>query len=120
MVKFQATLHQKLWNVMKNSWYLVKKFGITNTKVHIRQSILKDPYPIYNSCYACEYDVQMSKFKNEQHRCKYCPIYIERCGSICSLLFQMSLAISDNDRFKFERMCLEMANASVKSEVEYE
>lgn len=120
MVKFQSTLHQKLWRAMKNSWYLVKKFGLTDTKIHIRQSILNDPFPIFNSCYACEYDVQMAESKGEKHMCKYCPIYIERCNSVCSTLFQMSLAISDNDRHKYEQLCLEMANAPVKSGVEYE
>lgn len=119
-VIFQATLHQKLWRVMKSSWYLVKKFGITDTKIYIRQSILNDPFPIFNSCYACEYDVQMAKSKGENHMCKYCPIYIERCDSICSVLFQMSLATHNNDRLKYERLCLEMATAPIKSDVQYE
>lgn len=102
MVKFQSTLHQKLWTAMKNSWYLVKKFGLTDTKIHIRQSILNDPSPIFNSCYACEYDVQMAESKGEKHMCKYCPIYIERCKQFkwfykyVKLFIKSSLRLSPN------------------------
>lgn len=105
---------------MKDSWYLVKKFGITDTKIHIRQSILNDPYPIFNSCYACEYDVQMAESKGESHMCKYCPISIDRCDTVCSALFQMSLAINANNRKLYERMCIDMAEAPVKPFVECE
>lgn len=117
MIKFQHTYHQKLWETMRGSWYLVKKFGITDTKNYIRQFILKDPFPIFNSCYACEYDVQISESKGEQHSCKYCPIRIDRCDSICSVLFQMSLAIQNNDPATYELLCTEMAKASVKPNV---
>lgn len=105
---------------MKNSWYLVKKFGITDTKIHLRQAILHDPYPILNSCYACEYDRQIAESKGEDHMCKYCPISVDRCDSICSVLFQMSLAIAENNRHKYEQMCMEMKDAPIKLGVEYE
>lgn len=116
-VKFQATKHQKLWKAMRNSWYLVKKFGITDTKIYLRRSLLNDTTDIFNSCYACEYDVTVATQRNERHLCKYCPIYIDRCDTICSVLFQLSLAINDNNRLMYERMCIEMADAPIKANI---
>ena len=119
-IKFQATKHQKLWKAMRNSWYLVKKFGITDTKIYLRRSILQDYTDIFNSCYACEYDLQVAKSKKEHHSCKYCPIHITRCGNVHSTLFQMSVAIQSDNPELYKRMCLDMANSPVKLRVEFE
>lgn len=120
MIKFQLTKHRKLWIAMANSWYLVRKFGITDTKIYLRHSLLQDHTDILNSCYACEYDLQVAKSKSENHSCKYCPIHIDRCDNVHSTLFQMSIAIHSDNPELYKRMCLDMANATVRLSVKWE
>lgn len=120
IMKFQATKHHQLWMAMKNSWHLVQRFGLTDTKIHIRRSLLNDTEDILNSCYACEYDHQVATQRGEQHRCRYCPIYVDRCDVLCSVLFQMTLAIKNKDEHQYQRLCVEMANAPMKLNVDWE
>ena len=119
-IKFQATKHQKLWKAMRNSWYLVKKFGTTDTKLYLCRSLLNDKTDLFNACYACEYDRQIAKSKGEKPICKYCPIIMENCRSDNSILFQLSLVINEGNRFAYEKLCTEMANAPIKSTVKYD
>ena len=120
MITFQATKHQQLWTAMKSEWHLVRKFGITNTKLYLLHSVLHDPDDIFNSCYACDYDAKVAKQRDEPYACKYCPIYVPYYNNICSLLHQLSSAVKENDRDTYEQLCKRMATANIKPNIQCE
>lgn len=105
---------------MENNYHLARRFGLTAAKNYIRRSALHDTEDIYNSCYACEYVFQVVLQKSETFSCKYCPVCMERCSSVHSILYCMSSALQKDDELTYQLSCREMADVTVKANVDWE
>lgn len=117
---FREYHHRKLWGLIKESWELVRKFGLMDTKIFLRRSYLGDEREIPNSCYACEYAYEKQVELGTNFRCKYCPIEIEPCTNFDSIHSLLKKAISTANKTEFERLCDAFINAPVKRGIECE
>lgn len=118
MTKFKHVKHRQLWEKVKVSWNWVQKFGLNDTKTIIRRLYLGDEREIPNSCYACEYAVEMQS--ESASRCFKCPLKMEWCNSLASPFYQLTQAIQNHNKEEFQQICDIMINLPVKEGVECE
>ena len=105
-------------DVMRNSWNLVQKCGLTEAKTIIRRMYLGDDSEIPNSCYACEYAV--ANQNNSASRCFKCPLKMEWCNNTISPFYQITQAIQDHNKEQFQHICNILINLPVKDGVKCE